>query len=107
MYVATSLLWKMDKYKKVVDKTMEFLRKQDVSFLCTFQKGHEGIVALSGNGGVLRNAIANILHAYKNNIANEGQKNIADIFFDALAAVYSPAQVSQEMAKRVDNILKQ
>ena len=97
----------MDKYRKVVDKTMNFLQEHGVSFLGTFQKGHEGFVVLSGNGGVLRNAVANILHAYKNKIANEGQKNIADIIFDALAAVYSPAQVSQEMAKRVDTILKQ
>lgn len=95
----------MNKFKRILDKTLQFMRDNGVSFICIFHKGTEGIVSIGGDTKILHDALFNILGEYKRGNANDGQEAVADIILDCISLVYSPQQIRQEMAKRVDKLI--
>ena len=95
----------MRKLEAVMRKFFDFLRKQDTSFCCIFAKGEDGAIAIGGERGGVCATMHNAISKYQKGKATEGEEAFVETLLDVIALTYSPAQISQEMAKRVDQMM--
>lgn len=95
----------MKKFQSLINKVLNTLALNRLSFLCFFVKDRDCKIGLNGSGVDLISLIKDCLDHYKKGSADEAQSGVADVILSAIALSYSPTEIKKIVAEKVDELI--